>query len=337
MQRSKSSLRCKAYLRLFVLLFAPVLLSFPGAVAAEDAAFQSYSTACNSRNFEQVTMLVNRGFNVNMRDGGGRTPLIHTAANAADELFAARVAGLLLARGADVNAEDSFGRSALVYSIEQDKQVLTEYLLKYGADVERETQAYGMPVVFVPFIHLNPAMARLVVQRLRNVNIRGAVGATPLSWACRYGYLDLTEQLLKAGANVNSKSRHSKTSLMEAAEKGHYEITKLLVRAGADVNVQTEKGWSALMWASEKGFVDIVSLLIEAGADLFMKNGKGERALVIARKNNNPETVKTIEAAESRVRLKRMVALGAPVLFLMVLAIVAAAWRIRMRLRSRGL
>ncbi len=58
-----------------------------------------------------MTALLDKGADINVRDGDGRTPLIIAAAgNMVD------VARVLLARGADVTLADRLDRTALMYA-----------------------------------------------------------------------------------------------------------------------------------------------------------------------------------------------------------------------------
>ena len=323
-------LRLIAFIALLVgvcLCVSPSASAQENATGAADNAY-AFTAAYDRRDLDAITALVNSGLDVNARTNEGRTMLTYAAAHADDEAFAVSVAGSLLSKGARVNGEDTFGRAPLVYAIEEDRSALAELLLDNGADVTLQCSAYRMPVVFVPFMRKNAAMAQMVIAKCPDVNIRDSLGNTPLSWATRFGYLDSVRSLLDRGAQIDNLSVHNKTPLMEAAEKGHYDIAALLVSKGANIDIQTNKGWSALMWAAEKGYDNIVSLLIEAGADLFAKNGKGEKARAIARKNNHPETSKLIEKAEFRYWLKKIMIYGAFAAVCIFLIIIAIKYKV---------
>lgn len=69
-------------------------------------------------------------------------------------------------------------------------------------------------------------------------------GWTPLHLAAKWGLLEITAELLEAGANFNASTtgghgdRVGETPLHLAVKKGHYSVAKLLLEAGADVNAQ---------------------------------------------------------------------------------------------------
>lgn len=55
-------------------------------------------------------------------------------------------------------------------------------------------------------------------------------GLVPLHNACSYGHYEVTEMLVKHGANVNVADLWKFTPLHEAAAKGKYDIVRLLLQ-----------------------------------------------------------------------------------------------------------
>ena len=72
------------------------------------------------------------------------------------------------------------------------------------------------------------------------------VGLTPLSWAAFVGDAEITEYLIKAGADVNGKNNDSGTPLHIAAFMGQDEIADLLLQNGADVEARDDNGETPL-------------------------------------------------------------------------------------------
>lgn len=311
----------------FVVCMSACLYGMPAALSHTNSQttvvndLSAFYAAYDKRDFDTVTSLVNARFDASMRAHNGGTMLAYAAANAEDEVFALRVARLLLSKGAPVNDEDSFGRVPVIYAIEEDRKRMAALLLDNGAGVTLLSSAYKMPIVFVPFLHQNAALAYMVISKCPDVNIRDSLANTPLSWASRFGYLDSVKLLLEKGAQVDNVSIHNKTPLMEAAERGHKDVAVLLVQKGANIDIQTKKGWSALMWAAEKGYNEIVSLLIEGKADLFVKNNNEERALTIAQRNNHQDTAEIIEEAEFLYWLKKIMIFGALACVFIIVAV----------------
>lgn len=61
-------------------------------------------------------------------------------------------------------------------------------------------------------------------------------GLVPLHNACSYGHFEVTDMLIKHGANVNVSDLWKFTPLHEAAAKGKYEIVRLLLQVFIQLN-----------------------------------------------------------------------------------------------------
>ena len=59
-------------------------------------------------------------------------------------------------------------------------------------------------------------------------------GFTPIHLACKLGYLDMVQLLLKSKANINSLSTEDESPLIIAAQFGHWEVVEFLLKHGAD-------------------------------------------------------------------------------------------------------
>jgi tankyrase len=69
---------------------------------------------------------------------------------------------------------------------------------------------------------------------LADVHASDKGGLVPLHNSSSYGHFEVTELLIKHGANVNAADLWKFTPLHEASAKGKYEIVKLLLKNGAD-------------------------------------------------------------------------------------------------------
>ena len=94
------------------------------------------------------------------------------------------------------------------------------------------------------------------------------MGMTALMYACRSGNKDLTNLLLKAGANVNISDKTGTTALMHAIRNWNREEAKLLIKANADVNMSNKKKETALLYAANFWQEDVIDALIKADADV---------------------------------------------------------------------
>lgn len=114
--------------------------------------------------------------------------------------------------------------------------------------------------------------------------------------------------LIAEGSDVNAKdSVMQLTGLSWAVIKGNSEITEVLIRAGADVNARDGEGNVPLHAASFFGRAAVAELLVAAGAEVNARNNDGETPLDSQR--HGMETVNWIadmlEVEIRRVELKQ--------------------------------
>ena len=77
---------------------------------------------------------------------------------------------------------------------------------------------------------------------------------TALRKACLKGYIEVTKQLLAAGADVNANFDNGISPLHYAAVSGRKEVAELLIAEGADVNAKDHKGRTPLDLAIGTGW-----------------------------------------------------------------------------------
>ncbi len=145
------------------------------------------------------------------------------------------------------------------------------------------------------------------VSTLRNmnidVNLKDAVGRTPLHIAAEKADIRTLMFLIENGANVNITDANGNTPLIFIINKTrNLETTKHLIEKGAAVNTQNQTGETALMYAAWRGYTDIVELLLENRADATLKNGHGETALTLAESKGHSEIVKMLKASNEILR-----------------------------------
>jgi ankyrin repeat protein len=186
---------------------------------------------------------------------------------------------VLIEYGADVNAKEIWGRTTpLMWAVAEGHAEVAAVLIDEGADLEART-------IFVP-----PDTTRGFEgspPRDRDENESGAVQhssgeLTPLHFAARNGHLEVTEQLLDAGADVNALVADGKDALGLAIFNGHYEIASLLLDRGSNTNQADARGFTPLFWAVDRRNMEtapnfpwvvtedplpLVEKLLDAGAD----------------------------------------------------------------------
>jgi predicted Ser/Thr protein kinase len=210
---------------------APAHVAVAGESAATAASPERQATpaliiAAARGDLQITTSLLDRGADVNARDGQGWTALL-----GAVDRGSAEIARLLLDRGADVNAARETGVTPLLIAASRGDQTIVEMLLDRGADV----------------------------------NAQDDQGWTALSGAADRGHHEIARLLLERGADVNAARESGVTSLMIAASRGDHELVQMLLDRGANVNARSADGTTALGSAVDRGHAEIVELLLDRG------------------------------------------------------------------------
>lgn len=131
-----------------------------------------------------------------------------------------------------------------------------------------------------------------------DVNIKDALGRTPLHIAAEKGYAEIVLVLVEKGAEVNITDSNGNTPLIFIIHKaGNLQVTRRLLEKGAAVNTQNRTGETALMYAAWRGHSDIVRLLLENRADATLKNTQGDTASALAASKGHLEIVQMLQSA----------------------------------------
>lgn len=139
---------------------------------------------------------------------------------------------------------------------------------------------------------------------------------TPLHQACISGNLDITQYLIKRGADINAQNHQENTPLHLAAEKNHFKIVKFLVEKGASPNLKNFRGHvPALNSLVERSETNIIRYLINHGTDPNTEDLYGSTLLSRACERRFPEIVdllleKKIKLPTQKNKIMRMIFLA---------------------------
>lgn len=114
----------------------------------------------------------------------------------------------------------------------------------------------------------DPAKAKQLIEDGADIEGKDELGMTCLVIACSKGNLDIVKLLLEKGANVNAPAADGTTPLMAVAGSGSVygvEISEMLLKKGADATVRNKDGKTAVNFANEKGDKKLAELLLERG------------------------------------------------------------------------
>uniref|UniRef100_S4RWH8 Poly [ADP-ribose] polymerase n=1 Tax=Petromyzon marinus TaxID=7757 RepID=S4RWH8_PETMA len=262
--------------------------------------------ACSYGHYEVTELLVKHGASVNAMDLWQFTPLHEAASKNRVE-----VCSLLLSYGADPTLLNCHSKSAidLAPTSELKERLVYEFrghsLLQAAreADVTRVKKHLGLDIINFkhPQTHetaLHCAVAspypkrkqvsELLLRKGANVNEKTKDLLTPLHVASDKAHNDVIDVLLKHGAKINVTDSLGQTSLHRAAHAGHLTTCRLLLSHGCDPNLPSLQGFTAAQLGNES----VQQILHESS--LPVRNSDVEHQLLEAAKAGDLDTVKQL-------------------------------------------
>ncbi|KXS17984.1 ankyrin [Gonapodya prolifera JEL478] len=237
--------------------------------AASDAAVTTVMIWWATMGLKVVHVLLTHGADARVMNG---STLAQTALRSSKGHYS--VVNLLLNYGADIHAEDDL---ALRNACSRQHVEIAELLLDRGANLHaREDEVFwnacrSGSVEVVKFL-CDKGKMHVEDEALLNVAVRN-------------GYVALTKEVLRRGADVHAgvtvhsfQGPHESKALLEAVTERRPEMVKLLLSLGVNIHAHDDE---ALIQATKAGDVTMLTLLLDRGADVHSRN---DAALVIATK-----------------------------------------------------
>ncbi len=117
----------------------------------------------------------------------------------------------------------------------------------------------------------------------------------PLGFACLEKNVELVKALIEHGAKVDKSDQYDSIALMDSAENDEIgEITQILIKSGADVNKQNKGGLTALHCAAGSNNLKTAQILTKNGADVNKQNQEGMTPLHFAVRGKSVEAVEIL-------------------------------------------
>ncbi len=185
---------------------------------------------------ETLVLLIQKGCDVNARNGNGETPVFSAAKsdNPGSIMTLAK-------NGANVQERDNLGSSALHVAVRWDALSAAEQLADLGIDI----------------------------------NAQNIAGKTPLDEAALEGSISMAGFLIARGANPNSSDTSGRTALSGAVRANNYEMVKLLLSSNANPQIHDINGRTPYHDAVTLGDKKIIAELRVAGANPLTRDKDG--------------------------------------------------------------
>ena len=236
-----------------------------------------------------ISLLIERGANVQSGDGSGMTPLHFAARNGAIEII-----NLLLDAKADVDSRLNLGQTPLHLASINMKIEAVSLLLTRGAGVD-EADKEGWTSLHNAAYNGHVSVVETLLQKGALVDAQTQGGSTALHIAAKEGHTNVIELLLRHRANIQRVSSVG-SALHCAVYGGHDSAVRSLLNNRISPALRDPLGATALHVAAEspERTTGIIEMLLEYSADLNAVTQEGETALNLAIRQKSEKVVKTL-------------------------------------------
>jgi ankyrin repeat protein len=209
----------------------------------------------------------------------------------------------LLSNGIKVDAKDEkYGATALHWAAVKGHKDIAKLLLTKSANVNMKNTGGDMPLhLAVAFCHKE--VAEILITYGADVNETRKEGSSPLHTAVERCSKTMVEFLISKGANINAQVKYGQmrgqTPLYRAAGKNLQSMAALLVSKNANPNISNKDGDTPLHVAAAHGYKNLVELLIAKGADVNAKSNDGTTPFDFAIQQDHNDVAHLLSAAKS--------------------------------------
>ena len=207
---------------------------------------------------EAAKYLLEKGADESLKSTPGKISLLSIASGAGS----IAAIEMLLSHGCNIDSRDSGGDTPLMHATRLGNTEVVEHLLAKGANpLLRNTSDLGL--LHLAVLSDNVLTIKAVLSTNLDINAsRTVLGITPLLFCLAQGKLEAANYLLEMGADENLKSKDGLTALSAAAISGNVAAIEMLLERGHNPNSRDGCDKTPLMWAAEVGKKAAVEYLL---------------------------------------------------------------------------
>ena len=222
------------------------------------AGLDAMQIAIQKGDKDTVLQLLDAGYNMELADAIGNTPLLQACFEGQEGLV-----HFFIERGAKVNIQPPHhGLSPLMVVSARGLEGVVKALIHAGSYVNAKGKR-GQTALYLSVFSKNAQVVQVLLQAGADPNLTDDFNQAPLFLAANLGQIEMAKMLLEHGADVHNRGGEmEQDALIAASTQGDFEMAKLLMEKGATFHIPDKQGMTALMFASQLGHTDIVNLML---------------------------------------------------------------------------
>ncbi len=281
----KRAIALSIFIRLSVIVLCACIVFFRYVWSARENAVPELIKNVASGNVSEVSLMLEKGADVSIRDKQGNTPL-HYAIQNGDNEKSIKTISLLLDKQANSHARNADGQPPIHFVPNIDNQEnrmrVVGDLIKHGANInERDDRGFTVLDKLVEM--RDQGGIEIMLDWWGPLITPDAIGSAQ-KYAKRFGYTDIYDVLEKNIDQLGAEEWDERTGLngfMLAVIRGDQTKVNAMIRRGVNINERSrgEFGYTPLHLAILQQNMIMIRLLLEVGADVNKKSKSGNTPL----------------------------------------------------------
>ena len=203
-----------------------------------------------------------------------------------------KVISLLIDKGANINARDFVYETPFQLAVAVGNEDIVKLLIMHKAIIDQYHNDGITPLIYC-IIYNKPKIAKVLIQNgafKPNLITKQA----PLHYASDFNRPKIARMLIEWFHDIDAKDNQMKTALHLAVMGENNKIILMLLKAGADVTIQDSDLKTALHYAAKNGSIKAIENLMDYQANVKVADRLGQTPICIAFKNGEIEAARVL-------------------------------------------